>query len=44
VLDKAAEARALERGDIRVLQQTTTAIPAGSYRLPEGWLNQNEEV
>jgi hypothetical protein len=43
VLDKAAEARALERGDIRVLQQTTTAIPAGSYRLPDGWI-QNEEV
>lgn len=38
-----AEARAVARGDIRLIRRITPTIPPG-YWLPAGWLNQNEEV
>lgn len=46
VIDKAAEGRALKRGDIRILQRTTPPIQTDSYRLPAGWINSRtkEEV
>jgi hypothetical protein len=44
VIDKAAEGRALKRGDIRILQRTTPAIQQASYRIPAAWLKQYEEV
>lgn len=43
-LDPKAERRALLRGDIRRLAHFTPTIQPGSYTLPRGWLNQNEEV
>lgn len=38
-----AEARAVARGDIRLIRRIRPTIPPG-YWLPAGWLNQNEEV
>ncbi len=39
-----AEQRAIERGDIRVIERSTPALQPGSYRLPRGWANQKEEA
>lgn len=39
-----AEARAIGRGDIRFIRHINPSIQPGSFSLPEGWLNQNEEV
>jgi hypothetical protein len=39
-----AERRAVDRGDIRLLTRSTPSLQPGSYALPHGWLNQNEEV
>jgi hypothetical protein len=36
-LESAAEQRALERGDIEILERSTTTIQPGSYTLPAGW-------
>lgn len=44
VLDRAAEARALRRGDIQILQRATPTIQSDSYRLPVGWAKEKEEV
>ena len=44
VLDKAAEGRAIARGDIRILKSSTPSIQPSSYRLPRGWIKQLEEV
>lgn len=43
-LDRGAVQRAVERGDIHVLEPTTPNIQPGSYRLPHGWDNQHREV
>ena len=32
------EARAIARGDIRLLRRIEPAVPAGSYTFPDGWL------
>ena len=40
VLDDRAEARAIGRGDIVLLERITPALQPGSYRFP----NQKEEV
>lgn len=42
-LDPAAEARALSRGDITVLEHGTPTIQPGSYRLPDAWSNTTEK-
>lgn len=44
VLDPAAERRAIWRGDIQLIQRVTPSVQPGSYQLPDGWLNQQEEV
>lgn len=36
-LDRAAEWRALERGDIRLIRRVTPAVQPGSYTFPAGW-------
>lgn len=36
-LDKRAEARALARGNIEILERSTPTIRPGSWRLPAGW-------
>lgn len=42
VLDRAVEARAIARGDIRLLKRTTPSIQPGSFTLPHGWLTRQE--
>lgn len=37
VLDPAAEQRAIDRGDIEVIERTTPGLIPGSWRLPAGW-------
>jgi hypothetical protein len=36
-LDRNAEARAVERGSIRLLERVAEDLPTGKYRLPTGW-------
>lgn len=36
-LDPNAEARAINRGSIRLLERVAADLPPGSYRLPVGW-------
>ena len=36
-LEQAAETRAVERGDIEILERSTPTLQPGSYRLPRGW-------
>lgn len=36
-LDRAAEARAITRGDIRLVRVVTPEIQSGSFELPDGW-------
>jgi hypothetical protein len=36
-LDRAAEARAVARGSIRLLERVEDDLPPGKYRLPTGW-------
>lgn len=38
-----AAQRAVDRGDIRVVESSTPSIQPGSYTLPAGWANQHEE-
>jgi hypothetical protein len=42
-LDPAAEERALARGDIRILERSTPSLQPGSYQLPTGWANPQQE-
>lgn len=42
-LDPAAEDRALRRGDITVLEESTPTIQPGSYQLPDAWQNTTEK-
>jgi hypothetical protein len=37
VLDPHAEARAVDRGSIRLLERLTADLPPNKYRLPAGW-------
>ena len=39
-LDRAAESRAVARGDIRLLRIVEPQIQSGSWRLPDGWLSK----
>lgn len=43
VLDPLAESRALGRGDIRRIKRISPSIQPGTFTLPRGWLNQQEE-
>lgn len=43
-LDPAAEARALARNNIRLVQQSKPTLRPGSYRLPKGWTTPLKEV
>ena len=36
-LDPAAEQRAVDRGDIELIERLQTGLREGSYRLPAGW-------
>lgn len=40
-LDHGAEARAIRRGDIRLIERVTVQVPAGSYAFPEGWTDKS---
>jgi hypothetical protein len=42
-LDPRAEARAIGRGDIVKLESITPSLRPGSYTLPAGWLNHQQE-
>lgn len=42
-LDPAAEERALARGDIRILERSKPSLQPGSYQLPAGWANPQQE-
>jgi len=37
LLDRAAEQRAIARGDIRLIRRVTPGLEPGSYTLPAGW-------
>jgi hypothetical protein len=37
-LDRLAEARAIARGDIRLLREIEPTVEPGSYTFPDGWL------
>ena len=39
-LDRGAEARAIQRGDIRLLRIVTPEVQSGSWTLPDGWLSK----
>ena len=39
-IPRAAESRAVARGDIRLLRVVEPQIQSGSYRLPDGWLSK----
>ena len=44
VLEPAVEARAIRRGNIRLLERITPSIQPGSYRLPRNWSTSEREV
>jgi hypothetical protein len=41
-LDSRAEARAIGRGDIKLIERITPAVQPGSYTFPAGWLTEKE--
>jgi hypothetical protein len=43
-LDRNAEARAVERGSIRLLRRVEEDLPAHKYRLPTGWPVTTERI
>lgn len=43
-LDPNAERRAIARGDIRLIERITPSLQPGSFHLPPGWVNQQQEV
>ena len=43
-LDEYAEARAVERGSIRLLERIAEGLPPGKYRLPTGWPGATERT
>lgn len=44
ILDPNAERRALARGDIRVVARRVPTVQPGSFELPAGWLQPQQEV
>lgn len=44
LLEREAERRALERGDIELLERLVPALAAGSFKLPRGWLRKENET
>lgn len=42
-LETGPEARAIERGSIRLLERVTPSLRPGSYTLPDGWLEQTTQ-
>lgn len=44
LLEREAERRALERGDIELLERLIPALAAGSFKLPRGWLRKQNET
>ena len=44
VLEPDAEARALRRGNITLLERSTPTIQPGSYSLPVGWQPLTQET
>jgi hypothetical protein len=43
-LDRAAEARAVARGSIRLLERIAEDLPPDKYRLPTGWPGATERT
>lgn len=43
VLEPGAEGRALGRGDIRLIERVNPSLQPGSFQLPRGWVNEQEE-
>ncbi len=43
VLDPAAEARGLARGNIELLERLVPALVPGSFTLPPGWASLRQE-
>lgn len=41
-LDANVESRAIQRGNIRLLDRLVADLPPGNYRLPVGWLGAKE--
>ena len=41
-LDNRAEARAIGRGDIVLVERIVPTVQPGSYTFPAGWANQEE--
>ena len=39
-LDRGAEARAIQRGDIRLVRIFIPQIQSGTWTLPDGWLSK----
>jgi hypothetical protein len=44
LLDPRAEARAIGRGDIAVIDRTVPALQPGSYTFPPGWTQPRQEA
>lgn len=42
-LDRGAEHRAIQRGDIRLVRIITPEVQPDSYTLPDGWLSKHGE-
>lgn len=42
-LDPLAEARAINRGRLELLERIEPTIESGSFRLPRGWITTSEE-
>lgn len=38
ILDRGAESRAIQRGDIELIRHVEPSLAPGSYRLPPDWL------
>jgi hypothetical protein len=38
-----AEARALARGDIQIVNRSTPSLQPGSFKCPQGWQPQEQE-
>lgn len=42
-IERAAEQRAIQRGDIRLIRRVTPVVPAGAV-VPDGWLTSSPET
>jgi len=43
-IDREAERRAIERGDIELLERIVPELEGGSYTLPRGWLSADSDL